>query len=40
VKIGLKFYTGGIENTLEENLEWLKKETIGFDNSFLNLRKH
>jgi hypothetical protein len=36
----LSFYTGGIENTLEENLDWSKKETIGFDNSFLNLRKH
>ncbi|MBA7648444.1 hypothetical protein ES703_56230 [subsurface metagenome] len=36
----LSFYTGEIENTLEENLDWSKKETIGFDNSFLNLRKH
>ncbi|GAI73846.1 unnamed protein product [marine sediment metagenome] len=38
--LNLKFYTGGIENTLEESLDWTKKETIGFDNSFLNLKKH
>lgn len=31
-----RFYTGGTKNTLEENLEWLKKETIAFNNS-LNL---
>ncbi|GAI68830.1 unnamed protein product [marine sediment metagenome] len=38
--LNLRFYTGGIENTLEDNLDWSVKETIGFDNSFLNLKKH
>ncbi|MBA7531628.1 hypothetical protein ES705_23843 [subsurface metagenome] len=38
--LNLRFYTGEIENTLAENLDWSTKETIGFDNSFLNLRKH
>ena len=32
--LNTRFYTGGIENTLEDNLDWTKKETIGFDNSF------
>jgi len=32
--LNTKFYTGGIENTLEENLDWTKKETLVFDNSF------
>ena len=30
----VKFYTGGIENPLEDNLDWTKKETLVFDNSF------
>ena len=38
--LNLRFYTGEMENTLAENLDWSTKETIGFDNSFLNLRKH
>ena len=38
--LNLRFYTGETENTLEENLNWLKKETLVFDNSFLNLKKH
>ena len=37
--LNTRFYTGEIENTLEENLDWSAKEIIGFDNS-LNLRKH
>jgi len=32
--LSLKFYTGGTENLLEENLDWTKKETLVFDNSF------
>lgn len=35
--LDLRFYTGETKNTLEENLEWLKKETIAFNNS-LNLK--
>ncbi|MBA7647702.1 hypothetical protein ES703_55480 [subsurface metagenome] len=31
--LNLKFYTGGIENPLEDNLDWTKKETLVFDNS-------
>ncbi|GAI63516.1 unnamed protein product [marine sediment metagenome] len=38
--LNLRFYTGGIKNTLEDNLDWSVKETIGFDNSFLNLNKN
>ncbi|MBA7472606.1 hypothetical protein ES707_07938 [subsurface metagenome] len=38
--LNLSFYTGETKNTLEDNLDWSTKETIGFDNSFLNLRKH
>ncbi|MBA7532368.1 hypothetical protein ES705_24594 [subsurface metagenome] len=34
-----RFYTGEMENTLAENLDWSTKETLVFDNS-LNLRKH
>jgi len=29
----VRFYTGETENTLEENLDWMKKETLSFDNS-------
>lgn len=38
--LNTRFYTGETKNLLEDNLDWSKKETIGFDNSFLNLRKH
>ncbi|GAI59478.1 unnamed protein product, partial [marine sediment metagenome] len=38
--LNLRFYTGGIENPLEESLDWTKKETLNFDNSFLNLKKN
>ncbi|GAI59921.1 unnamed protein product [marine sediment metagenome] len=38
--LNLNFYTGETKNTLEDNLDWSVKETIGFDNSFLNLKKH
>ncbi|MBA7472599.1 hypothetical protein ES707_07931 [subsurface metagenome] len=38
--LNLSFYTGETKNTLEDNLNWSVKETIGFDNSLLNLRKH
>ncbi|GAH28957.1 unnamed protein product [marine sediment metagenome] len=38
--LDLRFYTGEIKNTLEDNLDWSVKETIGFDNSFLNLNKN
>jgi len=38
--LGVRFYTGETENTLEENLDWLKKETVSFDNSFLGPKKH
>jgi len=37
--LNLRFFTGGTENPLEDNLDWTKKETIAFDNS-LNLKKH
>ncbi len=36
--LNLRFYTGETKNTLEDSLDWTKKETIGFDNSFLNLK--
>jgi len=35
--LNTRFYTGEIKNLLEDNLDWSKKETIGFDNS-LNLK--
>ncbi len=38
--LDLRFYTGETKNTLEESLDWTKKETLAFDNSFLNLKKH
>ncbi|GAJ07474.1 unnamed protein product [marine sediment metagenome] len=38
--LNLRFYTGGIKNTLEDNLDWSTKEILRFDNSFLNLNKN
>jgi len=38
--LNLRFFTGETKNALEDNLDWSVKETIGFDNSFLNLKKH
>ncbi|GAI99097.1 unnamed protein product [marine sediment metagenome] len=38
--LNTRFYTGEIENTLEQNLDWSSKEIIDFDNSFLKLRKN
>lgn len=37
--LNTRFFTGGTENLLEDNLDWTKKETLVFDNS-LNLKKH
>jgi len=37
--LNTRFYTGEIENTLEENLDWSVKETLNFDNS-LNLKRN
>lgn len=36
----VRFFTGETETLLEDNLDWSKKETLTFDHSLLDLKKH
>ena len=38
--LSVRFYTGETENILEDSLSLTSKETIVFDHSFLDLKKH